>query len=210
MEPCCCQVEQPGLVKESSALSQSRLRVPPRTIVPSGASLSCLGSFSDVTADKLSSLIFIPSQSIFLRPFAPAVITRLRSVRSVLLSSRLACATMDALTPATVRFFGRSSRHERRSLPRKAGLPCLSLISSTSHSATNHPTSPSSCPFPCSVSPAGSVLDGLGFAHSQESRQLASAESCLLALRTGCLALGCSRPRLAASPLLCASCSFTV
>src|SRR5690242_19404580 len=33
--------------------------------------------------------------------------------------SRLACATMDALTPATVRFFGRSSRHERRSLPRR-------------------------------------------------------------------------------------------
>lgn len=86
----------------------------------------------------------------------------------------------------------------------------MSLISSTSHSATNHPTSPSSYPFPCSVSPAGSVLDGLGFAHSQESRQLASAESCSLALRTGCLALGCSRPRLAASPLLCASCSFTV
>src|SRR5271166_387917 len=36
------------------------------------------------------------------------------------------------------------------------------------------------------------------------------AESCSLALRTGCLALGCSRPRLSASPLLCASCSFTV
>ena len=83
------------------------------------ASLSCLGSFSDVIADKLSSLIFIPSQSIFLRPFAPAVITRLRSVWSVFLSSRFACATMDALTPATVRFFGRSSRHERRSLPRR-------------------------------------------------------------------------------------------
>src|SRR6516162_3226190 len=36
------------------------------------------------------------------------------------------------------------------------------------------------------------------------------AESCSLALRTGCLALGCSRPCLATSPLLCASCSLTV
>src|SRR5262249_31532218 len=33
--------------------------------------------------------------------------------------------------------------------------------------------SPSSDPFPCSLSPTGSVLDGLGFAHSQQSRQLA-------------------------------------
>src|SRR5262245_52671893 len=41
------------------------------------------------------------------------------------------------------------------------------------HSTTNHPTSPSSDPFPCSLSPTGSVLDGLGFAHSQQSRQLA-------------------------------------
>jgi hypothetical protein len=35
------------------------------------------------------------------------------------------------------------------------------------------------------------------------------AESCSLVLRTGCLALGCSGPRLSAPPLLCASCSFT-
>ena len=41
------------------------------------------------------------------------------------------------------------------------------------HSTTNHPTSPSSDPFPCSLSPAGSVLDGLGFAHPSQSRQLA-------------------------------------
>src|SRR6516165_9700320 len=40
------------------------------------------------------------------------------------------------------------------------------------HSTTNHPTSPSSDPFPCSLSPAGSVLDGLGFAHPSQSRQL--------------------------------------
>ena len=36
------------------------------------------------------------------------------------------------------------------------------------------------------------------------------AKSCSLALRTGRLALGCFRLRLAALPLLCASCSFTV
>src|SRR6516225_10066992 len=41
------------------------------------------------------------------------------------------------------------------------------------HSTTNHPTSPISDPFPCSLSPAGSVLDGLGFAHPSQSRQLA-------------------------------------
>jgi len=41
------------------------------------------------------------------------------------------------------------------------------------HSTTNHPTSPNSDPFPCSLSPAGSVLDGLGFAHPSQSRQLA-------------------------------------
>src|SRR6516165_5891129 len=41
------------------------------------------------------------------------------------------------------------------------------------HSTTNHPTSPSSDPLPCSLSPAGSVLDGLGFAHPSQSRQLA-------------------------------------
>src|SRR5215831_10216985 len=41
------------------------------------------------------------------------------------------------------------------------------------HSTTNHPTSPSSDPFPCSLSPDGSVLDGLGFAHPSQSRQLA-------------------------------------
>src|SRR5262245_47917284 len=41
------------------------------------------------------------------------------------------------------------------------------------HSTTNHPTSPSSDPLPCSLSPTGSALDGLGFAHSQQSRQLA-------------------------------------
>ena len=41
------------------------------------------------------------------------------------------------------------------------------------HSTTYHPTSPSSDPLPCSLSPTGSALDGLGFAHSQQSRQLA-------------------------------------
>ena len=41
------------------------------------------------------------------------------------------------------------------------------------HSTTNHPTSPSSDPLPCSVSPAGSALHGLGFAHPWQSRQLA-------------------------------------
>src|SRR6516162_3686200 len=41
------------------------------------------------------------------------------------------------------------------------------------HSTTNHPTSPSSDPLPCSVSPTGSALYGLGFAHPSPSRQLA-------------------------------------
>ena len=41
------------------------------------------------------------------------------------------------------------------------------------HSTTYHPTSPSSDPLPCSLSPTGSVLDGLGFAHRQQSRRLA-------------------------------------
>src|SRR6516165_3983281 len=41
------------------------------------------------------------------------------------------------------------------------------------HSTTNHPTSPSSDPLPCSLSPTGSALDGLGFAHPSLSRQLA-------------------------------------
>ena len=80
------------------------------------ASLSCLGSFSEVTADKFSSLISFPSLSIFLRPLAPAIVTRLRSVWLVLAASQFACATTDALTPAPARFFGRSSRHELRSL----------------------------------------------------------------------------------------------
>src|SRR5580704_10649628 len=35
------------------------------------ASLSCLGSFAGVTADKFCSLICLPFLSIFLRPFAP-------------------------------------------------------------------------------------------------------------------------------------------
>src|SRR5271165_6177833 len=98
---------------------------PPTPCIPSPAltalraSLSCLGSFSEVTADKVSSLILFPSLSIFLRPLPPAIVTRLRSVRLVLAASRLACATTDALTPAWVRFFGRSSRHELRSLARR-------------------------------------------------------------------------------------------
>src|SRR6516162_3556448 len=41
------------------------------------------------------------------------------------------------------------------------------------HSTTNHPTSPSSDPLPCSLSPTGSALDGLGFAHPSLARQLA-------------------------------------
>src|SRR6516164_2970191 len=41
------------------------------------------------------------------------------------------------------------------------------------HSTTYHPTSPSSDPLPCSLSPTGSALYGLGFAHRQQSRQLA-------------------------------------
>src|SRR6516162_3326768 len=41
------------------------------------------------------------------------------------------------------------------------------------HSTTYHPTSPSSDPLPCSLSPTGSVLDGLGFAHPSLARQLA-------------------------------------
>ena len=65
------------------------------------------------------SLISVPSQSIFLRPLAPAIVTRLRSVWLVLAASQFACATTDALTPASARFFGRSSRHELRSLPHR-------------------------------------------------------------------------------------------
>src|SRR5690242_19404579 len=78
----------PPLIPLSRVLSIESVQIPCSTQDHRAlrSSLSCLGSFSDVTADKLSSLIFIPSLSIFLRPFAPAVITRLRSVRSVLLS----------------------------------------------------------------------------------------------------------------------------
>jgi len=85
---------------------------------------------------------------------------------------QLACATTDALTPAQGGFFVRSSRHELRSLTRDRS-PMFVAHHFDHHSTTNHPTSPSSDPFPCSLSPTGSVLDGLGFAHSQQSRQLA-------------------------------------
>jgi len=61
------------------------------------------------TSDKFSSLISVPSLSIFLRPLAPAIVTRLRSVWILLAASQLAPA----------RFFGRSSRHELRSLTQR-------------------------------------------------------------------------------------------
>jgi hypothetical protein len=61
----------------------------------------------------------VPSLSIFLRPLAPAIVTRLRSVWLLLAASQFACATTDALIPASARFFGRSSRHELRSLPQR-------------------------------------------------------------------------------------------
>src|SRR6516164_9166241 len=73
------------------------------------------------------------------------------------------------------------------------------------HSTTNHPTSPSSDPLPCSVSPTGSAFLRTWLRSSLAVSPTCLAESCSLALRTGCLALGCSRPCLAASPLLCAS-----
>jgi hypothetical protein len=45
--------------------------------------------------------------SIFLRPFTPAIVTRLRAVGVGSCSLPLACATTDALTPARVRLFDR-------------------------------------------------------------------------------------------------------
>ena len=173
------------------------------------ASLSCLGSFSEATADKFSSLISVPSLSIFLRPLAPAIVTRLRSVWLFLAASQLACATTDALTPAPARFFGRSSRHELRSLTRRqvSHVCRLPLRPPFHHQPPDKPQQRPS-----------SVLGESRWFRSSRTWLRASlavsptclAESCSLALRTGCLALGCSRPCLAASPLLCASCSLTV
>ena len=130
-------------------------------------------------------------------------------VGSFLRPLQLACATTDALTPAPVRFFGRSSRHELRSLTHGRS-PMFVAYHFDPHSTTNHPTSPSSVPLPCSVSPTGSALLRTWLRSSLAVSPTCLAESCSLALRTGCLALGCSRPCLAASPLLCASCSLTV
>ena len=148
------------------------------------ASLSCLGSFSEVIADKFSSLISVPSLSIFLRPLAPAIVTRLRSVWLVLAASQFACATTDALTPASARFFGRSSRHELRSLPhRQVSHVCrLSLRPPFHHQP---PDKPQQRPF--------TVLGESHWFRSLRTWLRSSlavsptclAESCSLALRTG-------------------------
>src|ERR1700722_13954756 len=122
----------PPLIPLSRLLSIESVQTPCSTHAHLAlrVSLSCLGSFSEVTAVKFSSLIFFPSQSIFLRPLAPAIVTRLRSVRY---SSR--CLT------ACLRYYGRSDSCPSAVLrpvvagmnsapyPR-AGLPCYSLITS--------------------------------------------------------------------------------
>ena len=189
--PCCRQVEQPDLVKEAVAPPFSAYHFPP--LIPLSrllsiesvqtrcsthshlalrVSLSCLGSFSEVTADKFASLISFPSLSIFLRPLAPAIVTRLWSVWLVLAASSACLRYYGRSDSCPARFFGRSSRHELRSLAQDRS-PMFVAHHFDTHSTTNHPTSPNSHPFPCSLSPAGSVLDGLGFAHPSQSRQLA-------------------------------------
>ena len=64
-----------------------------------------------------------------------------QSIWLILAASQLACATMDALTPASARFFGRSNRHELRSLTRRQVSHVCRLSLRTPF---YHPTSPSS------------------------------------------------------------------
>jgi hypothetical protein len=80
------------------------------------------------------------------------------------------------ITPL-LRYYGRSDfhvawffvrpfclqRNERQSRSLR-GSPVLTAHHFDSHSATNHPTSSSGHPFPCSVNAIDSALDGLDFA----------------------------------------------
>src|ERR1700722_9664382 len=84
----------PPLIPLSRLLSIESVQTPCSTHAHLAlrASLSCLGSFSVVTADKFSSLIFFPSQSIFLRPlgssdrYSPSVRSALFSLPHGLLA----------------------------------------------------------------------------------------------------------------------------
>src|SRR6202035_338318 len=98
-------------------------------------------------------------------------------------------------------------RHELRSLPQGRS-PMLLAHYFDPHSTTNHLTSPSSAPFPCSVRPPGSALWLTWLRALVAVSPTCPAESCSLALRTGCLALGCSRPRLTTHALTLCFMSF--
>jgi hypothetical protein len=76
------------------------------------------------------------------------------------------------------------------------------------HSTTNHLTSPSSAPFPCSVRPAGSAL--LADLASRIPSSLANLPGRIVftCVTDWGLALGCSRPRLTAHALTLCFMSF--
>jgi hypothetical protein len=131
------------------------------------------------------------------------------SVHSALAAYRFACATTDALTAALC---GSSfpCAHDMNAAPYPRQLSRVTRSSRRPPFHHQPPDKPQQRPF--------SVL---GESHWFRSRRTwlrsglavsptCLAESCSLVLRTGCLALGCSRPRLSAPPLLYASCSFTV
>ena len=109
--PGCGQVEQPGLVEDSSFEAPQHTFGPhcvfdPLPFLTLGFSL-LFRLFGGSHFRQVCFTHCVPCVSTFLRPLAPAVVTRLRAVRLVRAPSRLACATMDALTPARVRLFDR-------------------------------------------------------------------------------------------------------
>jgi hypothetical protein len=163
----CGQVRQPGLVggeavRARFSFDPSHEEDPQHTIPPfrvfrpaPSSPAGFLALFRSVlvrtTIGNGSSLVVVVLVSIFLRPFAPAIITRLRSRAAECFRfffPGLACATTDALTAAAVRFFGLVlAQHELRPLTR-GNSPMFSAHHFESRSVTNHPTSPVRPPFP--------------------------------------------------------------
>ncbi len=147
--------------------------------------------------------------STFLRPFAPALVTRLRSRPASSALSGLACATMDALTPARrgslaplLLSMNSASRTVRISRVARASRRLPFDLQTPDKTSWPPFTARSECHEPL-------------LANARLRLWLAGSPSCLtesssLALSTGPLARRCSQPRFSATLLLCASCRFTV
>jgi len=146
--------------------------------------------------------------STFLRPFAPADVTRLRSGQALMAFSRLACATMGALTPARR---GSSVLLDMNSASWAARVSRVTRIHFDWHSAPNHPTNFCDHPLPWDLGVVMSVAAATAWLRLSLAGSLVClAESSSLSLPTANLARSCFQPRLAATLLLCASCRFTV